>query len=256
MFKTLSLLIVAAALANPFSAPSRSEAMPRPAACKPLSRDTSGFGLQTRVGVGRVNLCGDVFLKVIAPKPKPNPPAPVSQPIPVAKIKPIVVVKPKPVVHPKGWVNRWATSITVRPSALSLRVAGQHTTRSGLAVRLVSSASVHYKRGWLLGRAVVVRFTPAGSTWFVDHLRRAAGRQLRGTFAIGKVHSAIVQTYFSVAVTLVAKPGWLPQPGRILVRSKPAWFGQPAKPPPGSAGLEQTYFVNLDCIVNPAGVAC
>ncbi len=256
MLKLVCWLTFVVLTADPFFSEAR-----EPAAaldCRPSSRDGSGFGLESRVGAGRVSLCGDVLLKL-----KPAPPAAKPEPMLAPKPAPRVIAKPMPisqpappVVHPKGWVNRWSRTVVVRPAPLAARVVATRVVGVRLIARLASSASVHYKRGWLLGRSIVVRFTPTAWSWSVDHRRHFGRRTTVVNVPTGAIHSAVAQVHFAADVRLATSKTWMRQRGRIVLAAKPVWFGKSrawhARVSPG----HRTYFVAFDCTQHPTGIGC
>ena len=253
-----SLLLVAFITGAPFTMNTQARAAEH-LACRPTQRDASGFGLSGRVGAGRLTLCGDVLLRVLAPPPKlpasgPAKP-PVSKVLPKTPSAPVPV---RPIIHPKGWVNRWASTIAVRPARVLLKVAAQHSSSKGLRVQLSANAGIHYRRGWLLGRAIVVRFTPSSVTWFVDHVRKTGSRTFLATLKLGQVHSAYVETTYSSTIRLAAMNTWRSQAGSIRVLSNRVWFGANTvrRKTPRTLRDWTTVFVNGDCQLDPSAFGC
>lgn len=256
MFKLLCWLIAIAVASGPIAADARPALAQSSITCRPAARDGSGFGLESRVASGRVSLCGDVLVKVKpapeVPKVAPNP-APVI--VPKALAKPIA--KPvSPIKHPRGWVNRWSSTIVVRPLPLRARLLGARLNAGRLVASVSSSASVHYKRGWLLGRPVVVRFTPASWLWRVDHRPRHGRKVLRVVAASRAIHSAVSVVGYRVDVRLADSSTWMRQQGRITLESKPVWFGLARSVQAAPATKRVTFFVNSDCRQRPGGPGC
>lgn len=254
LFCWLTFLLIAA---NPFLAEVH-RASATPFDCRPSSRDGSGFGLESKVGAGRVSLCGDVLLKL-----KPAPPAAKPDPKLLPKPAPKKIAKPEPikrplppVVHPKGWVNRWSRSVVVRPEPLAARVVATRVVGARLIARLASNASVHYKRGWLLGRSIVVRFTPTSWSWRIDHRRESGHHITVVNVPTGAIHSAVAQVHYAADVRLATSKTWMRQRGRIVLASKPVWFGRSRTWHPRVSLGHRTYFVTFDCTQNPLGLGC
>lgn len=251
MFKLVCWVILVSVTANPFL-PDSPAVRAAELGCRPSNRDSSGFGLVSKVGGGRVSVCGDVLLKVKpAPvTPKVDPAPPLAEPV-----QPIAHPAP-PVVHPKGWVNRWSRILVVRPKTLAARVVATRLVGKRLLSRFANDAAVHYKRGWLLGRAIVVRFTPVSWAWFVDHRRRSGARAMSVTVSAGAVHSAQVAVQYAVDLRASGSQIWQRQPGRIRVPAKPLWFGKSRSWRARTNSSMQTYFVTFDCLQVPVSVGC
>jgi hypothetical protein len=188
-----------------------------------------------------VTICLDAsfkkkLLEAVKPKPKAKPApkrivtkAPAPRPKPLATKAPAPHPKPvpkKPAVKPTPRVTRKALAdrAVFKPHTSPITVAPGSALKPGQTARLSTLPKTVLGNSKLLGRPVLVRFTPVSLKWLFGDGTSAVSAlgdpSARHAYAQKGVYSATVATTFKVAYRL-ASGRWLSDPDAITLASSP-----------------------------------
>lgn len=222
----------------------------------------------------------------LKPVTKPAPPAPakpvVKAPVavtlltPIKKGVPVSLQKPKPapkpIVHPTPVaapkpatpVTKAATSTLVSseeasfsPAALTISASDSEAT-PGVAIGFSTNAVVHYKTGFLLGKATDVKFVPMQTKWnFGDGAAASGSSAAHGFSNIGTYVVSATVTY-SVSYQIAGASSWVSS-GSISVSDSVAVKiigAEVADSPVPVDSVSVVRLVGKNCLDNPGSFGC
>ena len=220
--------------------------------CRHVGASSKHATIGSQVDGDIVTICLDAsfkkkLLEAVKPKPKAKPApkrivtkAPAPQPKPLAtkapaprskRIAPRHPVQPKPVpkkpaVKPTPRVTRKALAdrAVFKPHTSPITVAPGSALKPGQTARFSTVPKTVLGNSKLLGRPVLVRFTPVSLKWLFGDGASAVSAlgdpSARHAYAQKGVYSATVATTFRVAYRL-ASGRWLSDPDAITLASSP-----------------------------------
>lgn len=211
-------------------------------AATPSCRNTGASSKHATIGSqvdgDLVTICLDAsFRKKLLQAAKPKPPVkrivparPKTKATPKPPVKPKPIVKPRPASKvlvkpkPRATTKALAERAVFKPHTSPISVTPASGLKPGQLATFQTSPKQVYGNGKLLGRPVLVRFTPVSLQWsFGDGTKLessiASPRTTHGYLREG-TYLALLHTTFSVAYRL-SSGRWLADPDYITLASSP-----------------------------------
>lgn len=186
------------------------------------AQDRLHFG--SNVSGEKVTICAEYWWPPVVGKPQPAP-------------KPVTPSVPQK-VQPKFFV--------VTPQKPYAYTSGPQSVELGQEISVATTAASHLRKGVLLGRLALVRFTPVRTTWTFGDGRRSYATRPSHTFRSVGLFAVRAVVNYSVKFRFVGTTTWLADPRGISLQTNPLTFRVKKPTPKPKAG--RPLLVLFDCL--------
>lgn len=186
------------------------------------AQDRLHFG--SNVSGEKVTICAEYWWPPVVGKPQPAP-------------KPVTPSVPQK-VQPKFFV--------VTPQKPYAFTSGPQVIELGQSISVATTAASHLRKGVLLGRLALVRFTPLRATWTFGDGRKSYATRPSHTFRSVGLFTVRAVVNYSVKFRFVGTTTWLADPRGISLQTNPLTFR--VKKPTPKPKYGRPLLVLFDCL--------